>query len=157
MALTKQEIQASYPLPLYNYRVEIGGVAIGFSEVSGLTIAYETFTYKESPTGSGVAGPRVFNMPSQAQPTTVTLKKGIVPIDSLTYLYNWIKEVQTNQIEKKDILVSLCNESGDPVITWNVNNAFPTKLEGPTFDANSNDAAVESIELMADGITMSEG
>lgn len=156
MSVTKEEINASYPLPVYNYRVEIGSEAVAFSEVSGLNIAYETYTYKESPTGSGVAGPRVFNMPSQATATTVTLKKGIVPAVSVAFLYNWIKDVQINQVEKKDIHVSLCNEAGEPLITWNINNAFPTKLEAPTFDANSNDAAIESMELTADSITMAE-
>lgn len=156
MAVAIDEIKASYPLPVYNYRVEVGSDAVAFSEVSGLNIAYETYTYKESPVGSGIAGPRVFNMPSQAQATTVTLKKGVVPSISVSVLYDWIKEVQTNQIAKKDIRISLCNESGEPLITWSVNNAFPTKLEAPTFDANSNDAAIESMELTADSITMTE-
>ena len=49
MALSKSEIKTAYPLPTYNYRVEIAGVAIGFSEVSGLSISRETTTYKESP------------------------------------------------------------------------------------------------------------
>ena len=38
------------------------------------------------------------------------------------------------------------------MISWKVLNAFPTKLDAPTFTASSNDAAVESMELMADGI-----
>jgi phage tail-like protein len=33
-------------------------------------------------------------------------------------------------------------------------NAFPTKLTAPTFDAKSNDAAIETLELRADLITM---
>jgi hypothetical protein len=32
MALSKSEIKTAYPLPAYNYRVEIAGVAVGFSE-----------------------------------------------------------------------------------------------------------------------------
>ncbi|RLA26181.1 MAG: phage tail protein [Gammaproteobacteria bacterium] len=157
MPVTKDEIKASYPIPVYNYRVEIGSDAVAFSEVSGLNIAYETYTYKESPVESGSAGPRVFNMPSQAQATTITLKKGVVPNVSVTTLYDWIRGIQTNQIEKKDIRISLCNESGEPLITWSVNNAFPTKLEAPSFTADSNDAAIESMELTADSITISEG
>jgi len=50
MALTNAQIKTDYPLPVYTYRVEIAGAAIGFSEVSGLSISYETTTYKESPT-----------------------------------------------------------------------------------------------------------
>jgi hypothetical protein len=51
--LTTDQIKTDYPLPVYNYRVEIGGDAVAFSEVSGLSIAYEVTTYKESPTASG--------------------------------------------------------------------------------------------------------
>jgi phage tail-like protein len=35
-------------------------------------------------------------------------------------------------------------------------NAFPTKLDAPTFDAKSNDAAIESMELAADFISIEE-
>ena len=156
MALTKKEIKTTYPLPVYNYRVEIGNESVAFSEVSGLTISYETTTYKESPVESGAPGPRVMYMPAQDTPPTVTLKKGLVPRVSLVALFNWINSIQTNQIDKKDIFVRLCDEDGNAVISWKVINAFPTKLDAPTFEANSNDAAIESMELMGDRIVMEE-
>ena len=152
MAVTKDEIKNTYPLPVYNYRVEIGSEAVGFSEVSGLSIGYETTTYKESPVESGIPGPRVMYMPAQSTATTISLKKGVVPSTSIATLFNWINATQINQVEKKDIYVRLCDEAGDPVISWRVVNAFPTKLDAPTFDANSNDAAIESMELMADAV-----
>jgi len=156
MAVTKDQIKISYPLSVYNYRVEIGPDAVGFSEVSGLSIAYNTTTYKESPVAAGAAGPRVMHMPAQANPTTVTLKKGIVRKASVGALYSWISGIQTNQVEKKDVFVRLCDETGAPVISWRVVNAFPTKLDAPSFTADSNDAAVESMELTADGVFIEE-
>jgi phage tail-like protein len=137
--------------------VEIGGEAVSFSEVSGLSIGFETTTYKESQTESGLAGPRVMNMPAQATSTTISLKKGVVRGGvSVGALYKWINSVQINQIEKKDIYIRLCDETGAPVISWKLINAFPTKLDAPTFDANSNDVAIESMELMGDGVTIEE-
>ncbi len=156
MALSKDEIKTAYPMPVYNYRVEIGSDAVAFSEVSGLSISYELYTYKESPVESGVPGPRVMHMPAQGTPATVTLKKGVVRGSSIAALFNWINSVQINQIEKKDIYVRLCDEAGEAVISWKVTNAFPTKLEAPTFDANSNDAAIESMELTGDSIFIEE-
>lgn len=156
MALSKDEIKAAYPLPVYNYRVEIGSDAVAFSEVSGLNIVIETTTYKESPTESGAPGPRVMHMPAQGTPANVTLKKGVVRNSSVSTLFNWINATQINQIEKKDIFVRLCDEKGDAVISWKVINAFPTKLDAPTFDANSNDVAIESMELMGDGVLVEE-
>jgi phage tail-like protein len=156
MALSKEQIKTTYPLPVYNYRVEIGSDTVAFSEVSGLNISYETTTYKESPVESGAPGPRVMHMPAQGTAATLTLKKGVVPSSSIVHLYSWINSTQINQVEKKDIYVRLCDEKGEAVISWKVLNAFPTKLEAPTFDANSNDAAIESMELMGDGIFIEE-
>lgn len=159
MSLTPEHIRTHYPLPVYNYRAEISyegeSVTVAFSEVSGLNIEFNTTTYKESPTASGAAGPRTMQMPAQSTPTTIALKKGLVPAVSIKTLYDWISTTNTNQVEKKDITISLCDEKGDPVVSWTVQNAFPTKLDAPTFDAQSNDAAIESMELLADGIVMS--
>ncbi len=156
MALAKDDIKTAYPLPVYNYRVEIGSDAVAFSEVSGLTITYETTTYKESPVESGAPGPRVMHMPAQLTAPTVTLKKGMVIGSSVSTLFSWINATQINQTEKKDVFIRLMDEKGSPVISWKVTNAFPTKLEAPSFDANSNDAAIESMELMGDGIFIEE-
>src|SRR5436853_4108175 len=100
MALTKEEIKAAYPLPVYNYRVEIGSDAVAFSEVSGLSIKYDTVTYKESPTESGSPGPRVMYMPAQGTPANITLKKGLVRGTSIATFFNWINSSPINQVAK---------------------------------------------------------
>ena len=156
MPVSPDTIRTDYPLPVYNYRVEIGGDAVAFSEVSGLSIGYETSTYKESPTGGGAPGPRVMIVPGQRNAAKVTLKKGIVRGTSIKQLYGWIKTITINQVEKKDIFIRLCDEKGAAVISWKAVNAFPTKLDAPTFDAKSNDAAIESMELSADSISLEE-
>lgn len=156
MALSKDDIRTAYPLPVYNYRVEIAGAAVAFSEVSGLSIAYETSTYKESPTAAGAPGPRTMIVPGQRNPAKITLKKGIVRGVSIKTLFGWISTTTINQVEKKDIFIRLCDENGAAVISWKVVNAFPTKLDAPTFDARSNDAAIESMELSADFVSLEE-
>lgn len=154
MALTKDDIATSYPLPAYNYKVEIDGETVGFSEVSGLSVEYETTTYVESAV-SGV-GPRTMYMPGQSKSATVTLKKGVVTGVSVPRLFGWINSIQLNRVDKKDIYVRLCDENGDAVVSWRVINAFPTKLDAPSFTAESNDVAVESMELMADRVLVEQ-
>ena len=154
MALTKDQIRTTYPLPVYNYRVEIDGKAVAFSEVSGLSVGYETSTYVESPV-SGV-GPRRMLMPGQAKSATVTLKKGVVTGVSVPTLFAWISSIQLNRVDKKDIYVRLCDENGAAVVSWKVVNAFPTKLDAPSFTASSNDAAIESMEVMADRVLVEQ-
>jgi len=156
MALTKEQIKTDYPLPIYNYRVDINGESISFSEVSGLELSFETFTYKESYASGGKVGPNIMYMPGQIQPVTISMKKGLVKGKSIPVFYNWINSIQLNQVDKKDIVVHLLDETGTTVISWKVIDAFPTKLSAPSFDANSNDVGIESMELMAFRVTMEE-
>lgn len=156
MALTKEDMKAQYPLPAYNYRVSIDGETAAFSQVTGLSYSFGTSTYKESPVDGGAPGPIVMKMPSQAADIAITLQKGIVRGKSIKTLFNWINAKILNQIPKKDIQIDLCDEEGKAVFRWTVRNAFPTKLNAPGFDANSNDAAIESMELTADGVVLEE-
>lgn len=156
MATNTTTIKTQYPLPVYNYRVEVGGVSISFTEVSGLSLSFETKAYKESKTTEPGPGPNVMLMPMQAKSPTITLKKGFVLGTSINIFYSWISGTRLNQIEKKDIKIRLCNEEGKPLVSWTVLNAFPTKLDAPAFDANSNEVAIESMELMGDGLTIEE-
>lgn len=156
MALAKSDLKNAYPLPSYNYRVEIGGVSVGFSDVSGLSSRHEVTTYKESPVSGDGPGPVVMRMPAQAVPVTMTLKKGVVRKGSVAALYKWISSIQLNQVEKKDIYVRLCDEKGEAVISWKVINAFPTRLDAPSFSAGSNESAIETMELVADSLLIEE-
>lgn len=156
MAVSEDTIRTEYPLPVYNYRVEFGETTIACSSISGLNIGYEVTTFKQSRTETNMAGPKIMYMPSQPEAVTLTLTKGVVRQDSLATLYDWIKTLKTNVIEKRDVKVHLCDETGAAVITWTVTNAFPTHLDAPSFDANSNDAAIETMRMRADDVFIAE-
>jgi phage tail-like protein len=152
MALSKEEMKRTYPLPAYNYRVEIGATAVGFSKASGLDVSFETATYKESPTEPGKAGPLVMQMPAQRNPAKLTLEKGICASEGAVSLYGWINQTQMNLAEKRDVFVRLLDETGKAVVSWKVINAFPTKLTAPSFGADAKEIAIESMELVADAV-----
>src|SRR5271157_5027358 len=156
MGISKADIKAAYPLPVYNYKVEIGKDTVAFSEVSGLTIQHQTTTYSESPVEPGSPGPRVMYMPAQKSAVNVTLKKGVVRGVSVPALYDWMNLTQINQTDKRDVYIRLCDENGNAVISWKLFNAFPVKLDAPTFTASSNDVAVETMQLMGDVVLIEE-
>ena len=144
MATTAEEIKNSYPIPVFYYRVTIGGDdSHAFSEVSGLSIEYETITYRDGLSHQD----GVKHMPGLNSPVNLTLQKGIVRQDS--YLLNWINTVQLNTVEKRDVRIDLLDESGAAVVSWTAMDAFPKKLDAPSFNATSNEVAIESLELMA--------
>ena len=148
MATTVEEIKNNYPLPAFHYRVEIDGMdPVAFAEISGLSIARETITYKDGL--SCIQGAK--RMPGLATDLKFTMKKGIIKADS--QLYDWINSTRLTTVEKKNVTISLMDEKGEvPVVTWKVTNAFPVKLDAPSFNAKTNDVAIESLELMADDL-----
>ncbi|MBE7170249.1 MAG: phage tail protein [Williamsia sp.] len=157
MALTKDQIKADYPLPAYNYKVDIDSTTVAFSEVSGLEMSMDPIHYSESQTAPGKAGPNTMHMPGAPKPLTITMKKGYVKAKSMPVLNNWITSIQLNRVDKKDITVHLCDENGDSIVRWKVIDAFPTKLTAPSFSATSTEVAIETIELTASSLEMSEG
>ena len=95
-------------------------------------------------------------MPGQITQPSISLRKGYVKAKSVAVFYQWINSITLNQVDKKNITVSLCDETGSPVAVWSVIDAFPTKLDAPGFSADSNEVAIESMELAALSITMEE-
>ena len=144
MATSIEDIKSTYPIPVFYYRVTIGDEdSIAFSEVSGLNFQYETITYKDGL--SYKDGPKY--MPGFYNAVNLTLQKGIVPADS--FLLDWFKTIRLNTVEKRDVRIDLLNENGEATVSWTATDAFPTKLDAPSFNASSNEVAIESLELMA--------
>lgn len=146
MAESKDFQKANYPLPVYSFRVTLDGVAMSFSQVSGITLEYETLTYKHGLSfWEGEDSKRFY----YEKYVPVTLKRGTVK--GINFLYDWIKERADGT---RALEVSLCDEKGEPVVTWRIAKAVPVKLDAPSFDADSNDVSIESLELMAAGISV---
>ena len=145
MSESKAYQKANYPIPAYNFRVTVDGVAMSFAEVSGISMEYETVTYKHGMSFWEGEGIKKYYYDKYV---TVTLKKGTV--HGTNDLYTWIKESKGS----RTIEVSLCDQDGEPLVTWRIRRTVPVKLEAPTFDAATNDVSIESLELLASGITV---
>jgi len=135
------------PLPAYNYRVTIGDKSYGFSEVSGLSLAYEPVTYKHGL--SFLTGEKI--IPGMRQAVKLILKRGITQGEAGLFLADWLEATYANPYvnHKRDILIDLCDEKGLPAVRWKVARALPVKLDAPTFTAIANEVAIESLELIA--------
>jgi phage tail-like protein len=130
------EMQTEYPVPIYRFNVNFDGQDYPFSEVSGLEIQHKEITYRD---GLGAK-----YMPGMEEPIKLTMKRGVVKKGN--HLYAWINSISLNTVDKKNITVSLVDNKNAPVVSWAVQGAFPVKLTAPTFDAKSNEVAIESLE-----------
>ena len=46
------------------------------------------------------------------------------------------------------------NEARQPVLRWHAENAWVNKIEAPSFKAAGNEIAMESVELVHEGLTI---
>ena len=137
-----------YPLPVFHFTVQWAGNRIGFSEVSGLTQENQAIEYRDGsfPEFSSI------KMPGLRKFSNVTLKRGIVKADN--DFFKWLSTIKLNQVERRDVVISLLNEEHMPVMTWKIHNAFPVKVEGPGLKASGNEVAIESIEIAHEGLEL---
>ena len=128
--------------------VEWGGTNIGFMEVSGLDIEQDVIEYRDgaSPVYSArkMAGIKKFS--------NITLKRGITKGDN--EFYEWMSKVQPNDIERRDLVISLLDHEHNPVVSWKVEGAWPVRLEGPVLNASESEVAIETLELAHEGLTI---
>ena len=146
MADNQTAINENYPLTTYRYKVQVDGEDMNCSEVSGLTIEYDTINYKEATAG----GIKNYQLLGQAMLPSISIKRGL--FNSESELHNWLRTVHTNEFTKKDLTISLLDNSDEAIMSWKVLGAFPTKFEGPSLNAEENSIAFQSLDLNASTI-----
>ncbi len=142
---------ADYPLPKFHFLVEWGGANIGFTEVSGLDVETEMIEYRHG------ASPEYHKtrMPGMQKFSNITLKRGTFAADN--EFYDWWNTVALNTIERRDLTISLLNENHEPVVVWKVKNAWPTKVQSTDLKSDGNEVAIETIEIVHEGLSIQNG
>lgn len=146
---------ADYPLPKFHFQVEWNGTRIGFTEVSGLDVETEVIEYRagNSPEYNKT------KQPGLTKYSNITLKRGTFRSDN--DYYNWWKENvnfeegnKTGSKFRRNLTISLLDETHAPIVIWKVKNAFATKVQSTDLKADGNEVAIESIELVHEGLTL---
>lgn len=150
--------KGDYPLPKFHFQVEWGSdFRIGFTEVSGLDFETEVIEYRE---GSS----KKYNkskQPGLTKYSNITLKRGTFEGD-FDYFKEWQKTYyfqegnKTGSKYRRSVTVKLLNESHEPIITWVLENAWPSKVQSTDLKADANEVAIETMELVHEGLTILE-
>ena len=139
----------AYPLPRFQFQVDWGGAKISFTEVTGLVMEREKIEYRHSDSLD-------FNkiaMPGLIKNSNITLKRGKFEND---FDYNaWMDEIATERAKvRRDVTIRLLNEKHEPVAAWKALRCFPVKITAPDLKSDANEAAIESLEIAHEGLTL---
>jgi phage tail-like protein len=135
------------PYSAFNFLVEIDGVTVaGFSECSGLSNETDAIEYRE-----GKEDITVRKLPGLAKYSNITLKRGLTQSKEL---WQWRKQVLDGKTQRRSGTVTLLDEARKPALRWNFREGWPRKLDGPTLNAKTNEVAIETLEIIHEGLVV---
>jgi phage tail-like protein len=141
---------ATYVLPKFHFQVKWGVDRVGFTEVTGMDFSNEVIEYRE---GSSPVFSKT-KQPGLTKFSNLTLKRGTIATD--TDFYKWISSIDPfkHPTQRRDITISLLDETHSPIMTWSAKNAFPVKYQASDLKADGNEVAIESLEIAHEGLTI---
>ncbi len=86
--------------------------------------------------------------------SNLVLKRGYTQDTSL---WDWYTNIMNGQPDRRNVTIVLMNEARQPVLRWHAENAWLNKIEGPSFKAAGNEVAIESVELVHEGLVIEAG
>lgn len=135
------------PYAQFNFLLEIEDVtAAGFTEVGGLTAESDIIEYRE-----GNEPARMRKLPALFKFSNVTLKRGFTQNREL---WAWRKSTLDGVTQRKNGAIILLDEARTPQLRWEFFEGWISKYEGPSLNASTNEAAIESIEIAIESLQL---
>lgn len=147
-----------YPLPKFHFLVEWAeGARMGFTEVSGLDFETEVIEYREG-------NSKKYNklkQPGLTKYSNITLKRGTFEGDIAFFnawkeTYYFQESNSTGSKFRRTVTIKMLNENHEPILIWTLENAWPSKVQSTDLKADANEIAIETMELVHEGLTVQE-
>lgn len=148
--------KGDYPVPKFHFQVRWGDDSrIGFTECSGLDFETEVIEYREG-------NAQTYNktkQPGLTKYTDITLKRGTFEGD-VEFFNQWKKTFffqegnKTGSQFRRNVQIQMLNENHEPILTWKVLNAWPSKIQSTDLKADANEVAIETMVLVHEGLEL---
>jgi phage tail-like protein len=134
-----------YPPVGFHFKVEVLGIPsnandIRFTEVGGLSVEVATEEVAE-----GGENRFIQKYPVRTKYPELVLKRGLL---LKSEVWNWSRQcIEDFNISPKNVDVILLNMNHEPLMTWHLVGAYPTKWAISDLNASANAIVVESLQL----------
>ncbi|MGE5381389.1 MAG: phage tail protein [Methylocystaceae bacterium] len=131
----------------FRFKVELDGLLVAdFSEVSGLEAETEYQVIREG----GVNDYEHHFVTIRKYPPLV-LRRGFT---NGSELWNWYEATIKGKFQRKNGSIILLDASGKEKYRWNFLQSYPVKWVGPQLKADAIEVAIESLEIVHQGLTV---
>ena len=132
--------------PAFRFIINVDGkTQAAFTECTLPTIEWEIEEVKE-----GGLNTFTHQLPGQRKAGKITLKNGV----GKSELVDWYLESMSESFKRKSVAVTLLDLTHQPVITWNLSDAYPVKWTGPALKSDANSVAIQSLDLACGEISV---
>ncbi|MBA3532172.1 MAG: phage tail protein [Ardenticatenales bacterium] len=128
-------------VPITGYFTEVGGIGTEIDVIQHKTV--------------DILGRSVTQMiPGREKWNPVTLKRGIT--DSMGF-WIWYEMVFNGlvSVARSSVSIVLYDRNYTPMVQWDMDNAWPSKISGPQIRSDNSEVAVEELTLVYEGIRRS--
>ena len=146
-----EKTRGSDPLVGFNFALEVDGpvkVTGYFTEVSGIGSENEVVEHKVV---NDQGQEMVQKVPGRLKFGDVTLKRGLTHDISF---WDWRELVEQGKMDKAraNCSIIMFDRDYEPIVRWDLENAWPSKVSGPSLSSGSNDFSVEELVLVHEGM-----
>lgn len=133
-----------YPPVSFHFKVEVIGLSgendTRFTDVAGLSVEVGTEELAE-----GGENRFIQKYPGRVKYPELVLKRGLLV---KSQVFTWIRDcLDRDQLKPKNVDVKLLNAEHEPLITWHLVNAYPTKWAVSDLNSTGNTVVVETLQL----------
>lgn len=130
------------------FLVEIDGLDVAsFSAVEIPDAVVSDVEYRE---GNGPPKSRKLKGENEFEP--LVLERGVT--DDSIALFEWFRQVQDGKVDeaRRTIAVTVLDEEGQAGPRWEFTEAWPGRYDGPDLDAMDDGVAIETLEVLHEGM-----
>ncbi len=139
---------AMYPPVGFYFTLNIAGTSndqlVSFKEVSGISADFSTEKITE-----GGENQFSYRLPKKSKYSNLVLKRGLILQNSP--VAQWCQDTLNSGLQQvinpKNIVISLLDGSGKPLMNWAFHNAYPVKWEISDFKSSANELVIETLEF----------
>jgi phage tail-like protein len=135
-----------YPPPAFHFKVEVlrldqaNDDDVRFTDAGGLSVEMGSEELAE-----GGENRFIQKYPLRAKYPELVLKRGLLVGSEV---FKWMRRcIQDYDIVPKDVDVKLLNAEHQPLVTWHLVNAYPTKWALADLNASANSVAIENLQM----------
>lgn len=157
-----ETIKFGVPMRTYRFRATIQdrNCTAQFSNITGFSVTTDVIEYRE---GNDLHDSPI-KMPGMIKYGNVTFKRGMT---ADTTFITWMTEALPDEsgahgvAKPSDILIEMLQDGdgpeGETLVSWTLRNAWPANLTLPDLNASSSEVAIETLEVVHEGLAFGDG